>query len=174
MANIRHLRNTIALFVIVGIGLGLSGYIALDFMQSSFVEGAEPGSMMQSLGQLFVALVALQTSFITFLLGSVVAATTGLSSAKRFATRRAAAIHNGGAAAIGFPLMVGVAIFIMLLALGGGGGESTAGTTPTSTTTESGGLGDQINWSDLATRVAALCIPTALVGAGAGFLGFGD
>lgn len=176
MANTQHLRNTIGLFVIVGIGLGLSGYIALDFMQTSFVDSAEPGSFLESLGQLFVGLVALQTSFITFLLGSVVAATTGVGSAKSFASGRAAALHNGLAAGVGFPLMVGVAIFIMLLAVagGGGGGETAAGATTTPTPSSgSGGITDQIDWGSLVMRVGALCIPTALVGAGAGFVGFG-
>lgn len=178
MPNYKHIRNTIGLFAVVGVGLGLSGYIALDFMQATFVEGTEKGSFIRGIGQMLVGLAALQTSFVTFLLGSVVATATGLSSAKSYVSARKAAVFNGIASTIGFPLMVGIAIVIMLLALSGGGGEAAAGGTPTTTPTASGGQGgssilDQFDMGNIATKLLTLCIPTGLVGAAAGYVGFG-
>ncbi len=159
----KHILQTIGLFGIVGIGLGLSGYITLDFMQATFVQDTEADSFMRGIGQLMVLLAALQTSFVTFLLGSVVATATGLSNARASGSLRSSILGSGVAATIGFPIMVSVAIAIMLLALdlgGGGGGGGSQQVAP------------GIDWLDVGISLATLCVPTGLVGAGAGFVGY--
>ncbi len=158
----KHIVQTIGLFGIVGIGLGLSGYITLDFMQSTFVDGTEPDSLIRGIGQMMVLLAALQTSFVTFLLGSVVATATGLASGRSSTSLRSSVLSSGVAATIGFPIMVSVAIAIMLLALDLGGGGGGGGQQPA----------PEIDWFDVGGKLATLCVPTGLVGAGAGYVGF--
>lgn len=144
------------LFVAVGVGLGLSGYISISTMNQMFVEeaGSEFGAQ---LGQTFVALVALQSAFVVFFLGSVVASISATSISAEAESIKESVLANGVASFIGFYLMVGVALVIMLAALGSGDPSG-------------GGGGGQpaVQIGDVIGPIVQVGIPTALVGTAAG------
>lgn len=158
--NITEIGLVVALFAIVGVGLGLTGYVSLDAANQQFVEGTE-GEFARGLGQLFVALLAFQSSVVTFFLGSVVASVGAVGLSGRAASWRESAVVNGMGSFVGFYVMVGIALVLMLAALetGGRGGGS-------------GGSGSvEIGQFIIPVLIAGL--PTAFVGFGTGALASG-
>lgn len=112
----------VAVFGLVGFGLGFSGLLTILSIKGQFSGGAE-----SSVGQLFVGVVFLQNVYTTFLLGSVVAAFTGLVVGYTADDQFSAAIGGGVGSAIGFYVMAVITLVLMLLALGGAGGQSDIG-----------------------------------------------
>jgi len=171
MISKRHVGITTLLFVIVGIGLGASGYIIVDYAGVAF-GGEDQGQIAQAISGLFIGLVVLQTTFVTFLLGSIVAMVTGILAATH-STRRQAALSNGLGALVGFPLMVLFSVVLMLLGvpdLGSAGGVSTPTPqfgTPAATPTPTPGGGGldtgPLDVVELLGRVVALTVPTTTV-----------
>lgn len=155
MSVSRKVGLTVGLFAIIGVGLGLSGYISLSFINQMLVEEAE-GEFMRGFGQILVRIVALQSAFVFFLLGSVVAAISGSTIAREAGSIREAALSNGAASFVGFYVMVGIASVIMLTALssGGGGAESSSN--------------QFVNLGEIIMPVLKIGIPTGFVGVGAG------
>lgn len=141
----------IALFATVGVGLGLSGYISISSMQTLFIEDAE-GEFAAALGQTFVALIALQSAFVVFMLGSVVATISGSRIAAEASSVKESIIANSVASFMGFYIMVAIALGIMLLAFGSGDASGGGG----------GGGGFQIE--DIINPVLQAGAPTTLVG----------
>lgn len=159
MVSIKHVGLTVGLFVVVGIGLGLSGYIAVDFVQGQFVNEAD-GELAQSFGQLFVVLIAIQTAFVTFLLGSVVSTVTGLAHSRGLRSRSDAAISNGVGSLVGFPIMVIIAVVLITMPLGGSGGGGDGGSSA-------------VDIGQLLGQILLIAIPTTVVGTVVGWVGHG-
>ncbi|SFR31158.1 hypothetical protein [Halorubrum sodomense] len=145
----------IGLFAVVGIGLGLSGYISINAVEQFFMN-AETGEV-GPLAQTFVALVALQTTFVVFLLGSIVSTVTGSRIAAEASSTKEAMIANGAASFVGFYLMVGLALVIMFAAVGSG--DASGG---------GGGGGGNVDLGRFVSPILQVGIPTGLVGVAAG------
>jgi hypothetical protein len=145
----------ISLFAVVGVGLGLSGYISMGAVEQLLLgdSGQEAGAFAQS----FVALIALQATFVVFLLGSIVATVTGSRIAAETSSFKEAMLANGIASFVGFYVMVAIALVIMLAALGSG--DASGG---------GGGGGSPVNIGDVAGPILQIGIPTGLVGTAAG------
>lgn|GEM_PF-3621317 len=145
----------IGLFAVVGVGLGLSGYISINAATQTLADGnlQDAGGFVQT----FVFLIALQSAFVVFLLGSVVATVTGSRIADEASSLKEAMVANGAASFVGFYVMVGIALVIMLAAIGSGGGSGGGGT---------GGGG--IDMQQFISPVIQIGIPTGLVGTAAG------
>ena len=144
----------IAVFGIVGFGLGLTGYIGVDWIQGVFTtEGSE-----NVFGGLLVGLILLQSVLVTFLNGPTVAALTGLVTGTITKSQKRAAAINGAGTFVGFYIMVAVAIVVMTMAFDGGSGSG-------------GSSGSAFNMGQAMTAAAKAGIPTAAVGVAAGYLG---
>lgn len=153
---IRSIGVIVGVFAAIGIGLGLTGYISLGWVESTFTS-ADQSEMANSFGQMFVAIVFFQSVIVTFFTGPTVAALSGLVTGISQASRTRAAGISGVGAFVGFYIMVVLAIVVMSLAYGSGGGGS-------------GGSGsiDLINAFTIAAQAG---IPTAAVGVVAGYIG---
>lgn len=147
---------TIGMFAVIGVGLGLSGYISMGAVERLLV--GDGGQEIGAFAQTFIALIALQSTFVVFLLGSVVATITGSRIAAEASSMKEAMVANGVASFVGFYLMTGIALVIMLAALGSGDGSGGGG--------GGGDLG--INIGDVARPIIQIGIPTGLVGTAAG------
>ncbi|WP_049897606.1 hypothetical protein [Halorubrum distributum] len=145
----------IGLFAVVGVGLGLSGYISINAVKQFFMN-AETGEV-GPLAQTFVALVALQTTFVVFLLGSIVSTVTGSRIAAEASSTKEAMIANGAASFVGFYVMVGLALVIMFTAVGSG--DASGG---------GGGGGGNVDLGRFVSPILQVGIPTGLVGVAAG------
>lgn len=158
MSLLRQIGLGIALFALVGVGLGLSGYISLTAAIETLAGGdlQSAGGIVQS----FILVVGLQSAFVVFLLGSVVAAITGSRIADEANSLKIAVLSNGLASFVGFYIMVAIALVIMFYALSTG--DATAGGGGTG-----GGTGE-INIQQFARPILQIGLPTGLVGTGAG------
>ncbi|EMA71715.1 hypothetical protein C462_05318 [Halorubrum distributum JCM 13916] len=143
------------MFAVVGVGLGLSGYISINAVKQFFMN-AETGEV-GPLAQTFVALVALQTTFVVFLLGSIVSTVTGSRIAAEASSTKEAMIANGAASFVGFYVMVGLALVIMFTAVGSG--DASGG---------GGGGGGNVDLGRFVSPILQVGIPTGLVGVAAG------
>jgi hypothetical protein len=161
MLSYRHIGAITALFVIIGIGLGFSGFIALEYTQTQLVDNAN-GDFAESIGQLLVVVIFLQSGFVSFLLGSIVASIGAVHTTSSTQSLTEAVLSNSIASLVGFPLMVVLAVGIMLLAFDGGGSGS------------SGSGGSPVDLLQLVSQVAIITVPTVLVGAISAVLSFGS
>jgi len=148
---------SIGLFAVVGIGLGLSGYISMGAVERLLI--GDSGQSAGAFAQTFVALIALQAAFVVFLLGSVVSAITGSRIAAEASSVKEAVIANGVASFVGFYVMVILALVIMLAALGSG--DASSGGT-------GGSGGGPFNIGDIIGPIIQVGIPTGLVGVASG------
>lgn len=151
----KEVGKVAGLFVILGIGLGLAGYVGLD----QFVP--EP-SGENDFGAAFIgALLMFQAIFFMYFIGPAMAVVTGIYTGRHSNERNNSAIAGGAGAFVGFYVMFIIAFLIMSLAFpetGGGDGGGGGGTS----------LGDTIN------QMIIMGIPTGLVGAITGYLTFGQ
>lgn len=110
----------VGVFAMVGIGLGISGFLTISTVKSQFADGGE-----NLFGSLAVALIFLQNIYTTFLLGSLVAATGGMLAGITGSDRVSATVGGGIGTFVGFYVMAILAFVLMLLSLGGdaGGGD---------------------------------------------------
>lgn len=108
----------VAVFGLVGFGLGFSGFLTILSIKGQLSGGAE-----SAVGQLFVGVVFLQNVYTTFLLGSIVAAFTGLVVGYASDDQISAAIGGGIGSGVGFYVMAIITLVLLLLAMGGSGGE---------------------------------------------------
>ncbi|MFB6080095.1 MAG: hypothetical protein ABEJ81_03760 [Haloferacaceae archaeon] len=112
----------VAVFAVLGVALGASGYLAVDWARTQFVVaagGATPGRF----GPVFVALVAVQTTVAQFLIGTAVAGLVGAMAGSRFAEVRTAGLVAAAGSATGFYLMGVLAVLLLSLAGGPGTGQ---------------------------------------------------
>lgn len=154
----KYLVITIAVFGLVGLGLGLTGYIGMSFAQDTFVDPTA-SELEQGFGELFVAIVFFQSMIVTLFAGPIVAGVTGLISGVTLHDRVSSAIVGGVGAFIGFYVMVITAIFIMSLGLSSNSGDG-------------GSSADQgMQLSQMLSPVIKAALPTTVVGLGSGLLG---
>lgn len=146
----------IAVFAIVGVGLGLTGYLSLSWMQGTFTSSGQ-GEFANAIGQMFVAVIMLQSVILTFFTGPTVATITGLVGGAVTSSRKRAAAINGAGTFVGFYVMVVIAVFVMTQAYSSGGSSGSS----ESTFQMGRALGTALQAG----------IPTAAVGVVAGYLG---
>lgn len=164
LTNVKNIALVVALFAVVGVGLGLTGYISIDAANQQFVDNAE-GEFMQGIGQLFVGVLVFQSGIMTFFLGSVVASVGAVSIASVTESRMESVITNGAASFVGFYVMVVLTLVIMLAAFSSGDGSGGG-------TTSDGGqsIGD---FGRFAKPLVIAGLPTTLVGLVSGGVAYG-
>lgn len=148
---IRTAGLTAAVFALVGIGLGLSGMIVIDYAQTQFLS-PDAGEFAQSIGQLMIVMLALGGIMTTFFTGPTVGALTSLAFGRDISSTRDAALGTGLGSFVGFLLMTTIAVALIGGSLDVGGGGS-------------GGSGGSVNVVKLASQILIASVPTTLVGA---------
>jgi hypothetical protein len=109
----------VATFALVGVALGVLGFVAGDWARTQFVTAAS-GAAPETFGPVFLALSVFQTTVTMLVVGPVLAAVLGLLSGSRFADPTAAAGVAAGGALVGFFCMAGLGL-LGLSALSGPG-----------------------------------------------------
>lgn len=148
--RLEHGSTIVAVFALVGIGIGGSAYVGITWLAGLFDAGAAPTENAA------VGIIFLHTVILPFALGALLAGATGFVAGRAVTDRLEAAIIAGGGTFVGFYLLVGLAIFAALLVVvtaGGGGGEGPF--TP----------------ADLVAPIVKSSVIVGIVGAGSGYLG---
>lgn len=112
----------VGVFAVLGIALGASGYLAMEWAREQFVVAAG-GTTPGRFGPVFVALVALQTTASQFLVGTAVAGVVGAMAGSRFAVPRTAGLVAAAGSVTGFYLMGLIAVLVLSLVGGPGTGQ---------------------------------------------------
>jgi len=148
---LRYAGLVVAVFGVVGVGLGSTGYIGMSAAGDALMSGPD-----DSFGAAFVAIVFLQSMLVSFFAGPSVAAVTGVASAIAIDDPRTAVGANTIGSFVGFLLMALIAVVIMASAVPETGGST-------------GGGGGQLSASDF-SMLAKAAFPTTLVGAGVAWI----
>lgn len=111
----------VAVFAVLGVALGTSGYLAVDWARTQFLVAAG-GATPSRFGPVFVALVAFQTTVSGFLVGTAAAGLVGTMAGSRFPDAGTAGLVAGGGSLVGFYLMSLVTVLLVTL-VGGPGTE---------------------------------------------------
>lgn len=145
-----HLKYTIGLFGMIGLGFGLTGFLLIEVVSQNIIDVA---FAPLAFGIILLAL--------TFLIGPVIAGFTSIRIAEGL---RADALTIYLTSAIGnfVGYFVMVLVTVLLIAATGGGGSG-SGTT-------GGSSGSVFDLGDLLLPMLAMAIPVALVGAGTVYL----
>lgn len=155
-STVRYVALVVAAFAVVGVGMGLTGYWGMSWLEGQLV-GSSQSEMANAFGQMFVALVFVQSAFIALFTGPTVATLAGLTTGTSLRDGRQAAFVGGAGAFVGFFVMVVLAIGIMAAGFstgsGGDGGQST------------------IDAGEILGEMWKAGVPTALAGALAGYVG---
>ena len=112
----------VAVFALVGVALGVVGFVAGDWARTQFVTAAA-GSAPETFGPVFLALSVFQTTVTLLVVGPVLAAVLGLLSGSRFADGSAAAGVAGGGSLVGFFCMAGLGLLGLAALSGPGTGQ---------------------------------------------------
>lgn len=156
--GLRPFATVVAVFAVIGVGIGLTGYIGISWVNASF--DTESGF----LGPLLIILVLFQSVIFTFLVGPTVAGLTGLLTGRAVNSAKRAPLIGGAGAFLGFYVMALIAVALMFLAFpesataGGGNASANASSNPYSAR----------NTMSPLIKAGA---PTAVVGAACGYLG---
>ncbi|MFB6302589.1 MAG: hypothetical protein ABEH78_06990 [Haloferacaceae archaeon] len=118
----RVLGLIVGVFAVLGVALGASGYLAMEWAREQFVVAAG-GTTPGQFGPVFVALVAFQTTVSQFLIGTAVAAVVGVMAGSRFAVPRTAGLVAAAGSLTGFYLMGLIAVLCLSLVGGPGTGQ---------------------------------------------------
>lgn len=145
-----QLMFVIGLFGIVGIGFGLTGVIAIELIASG---GDTSGAFLA--GFLTISILG-----VVLLIGPVIGAFSGLRVAERLDDSRATYLTSFVSTAVGYVVMVLIAVLLVGIVIGGGGGGTTTG----------GGGTNLFNAVDLLVPLVALAVPVGLTGLGSSFL----
>jgi hypothetical protein len=138
--TVRELGRVVGLFVTVGIGLGLAGFLLV----TQFEAGSSSGTGASLLG----GLLFLQAIAVLYFVGPVVAAVGGVFVGLRDSDRATGVLAGGIGSFVGSYLLFAIGLGILLLAAESGGG---------------GGGGFDVGENILA--IAGVGAPAALVGA---------
>lgn len=155
-SSLRSIGVIVGVFAAIGVGLGLTGFISIGWIQGTFTS-PDQGEFANSLGQMFVGLVFLQSVIITFFTGPTVAALSGLVTGISHESRTRAAGISGVGAFVGFYVMVILAIVVMSLAYSSGSDGS--------------GGSSSFDIGNAFATAAKAGIPTAAVSVIAGYIG---
>lgn len=115
----------VGVFAVLGVALGVSGYLAMEWATEQFLVAAE-GPTAERFGPVFVALIAFQTTVSQFLVGTAVAGVVGAMAGSRFAVPRTAGLVAATGSMTGFYLMGAIAVVVLSL-VGGPGTEQVYG-----------------------------------------------
>lgn len=150
--TLQETGKVVGLFVVLGVGLGLSGYVGMDHFIPDAQNGEDFGAA------LIGGLLMMQAIVFMYLIGPAMAVVTGIFTGRHSVDRKSSAISGGAGAFVGFYVMFIVAFLIMSLAFpetsgngGGGGGDSA------------------INLADTLTQMILIGFPTGLAGAITGY-----
>lgn len=155
-SRLKNIGKVIGIFAVLGLGLGLAGFIVLDQMVP------KSNGQEQSLGQALVSgLLILEAIAVMYFLGPAMAVVSGIYSGRQDDAPINSALAGGVGSFIGFYVMFILAFLIMSLAFpetngGGGGGDSATN------------LGNNL------VQMILVGIPTGVVGAITGVLTSGD
>lgn len=111
----------VGVFAVLGVALGVSGYLAMEWATRQFLVAAG-GTTAERFGPVFVALVAFQTTVSQFLIGTAVAGVVGAMAGSRFAVPRTAGLVAAVGSITGFYLMGAISVLVLSL-VGGPGTE---------------------------------------------------
>lgn len=112
----------VGVFALVGVALGVVGFVAGDWARTQFVTAAT-GSTPETFGPVFLALSVLQTTVTLLFVGPVLAVVLGLLSGSRFVDPSAAAGVAAGGALVGFFCMAGLGFLGLSVLSGPGTGQ---------------------------------------------------
>lgn len=149
-----HVGLVIGALTIIGVGLGVTGYLTMGMVQDAFTTDGQTSGFAQA----FVALAFLQSAITVFFIGPVAGGLAGFASSIRHSDAERGTLVGGLGSFIGFYPMIVLAIYIMALAFDGG-----------ASTGDGGGGGFDILGNITTILVAG--VPTGLVGAATGYLG---
>ncbi len=153
--TLKHFGLVIGVFAIIGAGLGLTGFFPLELANDEFVGGSQ-GDLAETMGQLMIAMVFLQSVIMALFAGPTVGALSGLLSGYSLQDSKRAVFVGGIGSFVGFYIMVAFAIVIMSMAISGG----------------DGGSGQQtVDTGELLQPALKAGLPTGVVGALAGIIG---
>lgn len=107
----------VAVFLLVGIGIGTAGRLSLDYIIGLFDAGENPTANQ------YVGIVFLNSIFVFLMAGALMSGIAGLIAGLSIRGRLTAVTIGGGGTFLGFFLMVFSALFILVSILGGGGGD---------------------------------------------------
>lgn len=113
----RNVGAIVTVFALTGFGLGVTGLLTV-----LSIKGQASGGDGALLGPLVVGVVFLQNTYTTFLLGTVVAAFTGLVTGYASEEPLPAALGGAVGSGLGYYIMATVSVLLPALALGGEGG----------------------------------------------------
>lgn len=156
--NIERIGLVLGIFALVGVGLGLSGMMLLEFAQGQFVD-PEAAEIAQAIGQLMVMILFLSGVLTTFFTGPTVGAIVGITIGQSGGNTRGAILSGAVGSFVGFILMSVIAIAIMGTAISAGG-DAGASTGPMDTST-----GSYIG------KILIASLPTTVVGGVSAWLG---
>jgi hypothetical protein len=105
----------VGVFAVVGLALGIVGYVAVSWAQTRFVAAAA-GNAPGEFGPVFVGLVFFQTVVTDLALGTVLAALLGTLAGSRFRDPRRAAATTGAGTGVGCLLLAGLGVGLTGLA----------------------------------------------------------
>lgn len=135
---LRELGSVVGLFVVVGVGLGLAGYLVVSRLTLGDVGGGAGPAMVSGL-------VFFQAVSVVYFAGPAVGAVGGVLAGLRSEDTAVGVVAGGAGSLVGFYLMVAASVLVMTVALSDGA----SGLSP----------GDNV------TLIAASGVPAALVGA---------
>lgn len=147
-----QLTVVIGLFAVIGVGFGLTGIVTVEMIAGSG----------DDIGARFLTAVFLVSLLVVLLLtGSIVGAVSGLRIADRLdENARTVYLTSFVGTAVGYFVMVVIAVVLIGLVSGGGGDGAAA----------SGGGGNLFGILDLVIPLVVLAVPVGLTGLGASFL----
>jgi hypothetical protein len=144
-----QLTFTIGLFAVIGVGFGLTGIVIL-----ALVAGGGSGVG----GGILAGIFLISLLVVLLLTGSIVGAFCGLRVAERLrGNARTTYLTSFVGTAVGYVVMVAIAVVLIGLTAGGGGGQT-------------GGGGGFFNIVNLLVPLIVLAIPVGLTGVGSSFL----
>lgn len=147
------IKETVGIFSLVGVGLGLTGGITL----SQLSEGG---------GILGGVLVLVVLTF-AFLIGPLVAVITGMRAGERYGQSSQTYFAGGAGAVGGYLSMMVIVLLIVSLAMSTLSGDAGGGASATQSASTSG---SGLNIGEYLVPVVAVAIPTAVTGLGGVFL----
>lgn len=156
---VKHqIKYTLAVFGLLGLGFGLTGFVFTDILIPGVTGGGSQGASASATGESGGSLTGALLSFValtgvvvvTALSGSIVALVCGLRVADRLEDTRSAYAASGVGTALGYVVMVTLTVLVLSSVAGSSGGAA-------------GGL---LSLGDVLVPSGLLALPVALVGLG--------
>jgi len=111
----------ISVFTLFGIALGVLAFVSGSWAQSQLITGAGGAT---DFGPVFIGIAYLQTAIIIFFLGPIIASIAGGLLGSVFSSPKTALVTGGVGSLIGFYIMSGIAIGVLVLSKGSGANQA--------------------------------------------------